>query len=161
MHSPIHLYMGHSPSTLRSTAIKLRACLFWPNRSRFQTGSSNHPCVDVKPKAVWSFVLHQTKTGSSNRPNHPRVVLVLRAGCGILLYQFLIVAYLFTLVCPNICSLKNKIWRQQNVVMKFIAQKWLFLTKHCCFLLFIFSSMTHWCLPDHIIRSKVWLLHLP
>ena len=33
------------------------------DRFRFQTGSSNHPFVDVKPKAVWSFVLHQTKTG--------------------------------------------------------------------------------------------------
>ena len=66
---------------------------------------------------------------------------------------------LFGLVCPNICSFKNKIWRQQKFAMKFIAQKWLFFTKHCCFLLFMFSSMTHWCLP--IIRNKVWLLQLP
>ena len=56
--------------------MQYRVCLFWSNRSGFRTGLANYPFVDTKPKAVWSFVIHQIKTGIPNRPNHTRVWFV-------------------------------------------------------------------------------------
>ena len=51
---------------------------------------------DVRPKAFRSFVLPQTKTGLSNRPNHARV-------------------WCFRFAMSENMSTQNKIWRQQNL----------------------------------------------
>ena len=42
---------------------------------------------------------------------------------------------------------QNMVWRQQNFVMKHIAQKCF------CYLRFLVRHISDWCLPDHIIRS--------
>ena len=45
-------------------------------------------------------------------------VLVLRAGCGIRLYQFLIIAYLFTLICFKAYGLLSETRGITNIVIE-------------------------------------------